>query len=144
MKCNGTMKLTFLFFSLTITLLSSVCHKWQWRIQGRGPGGRPLPYFWTKLRPDVFLRPPPPPYLRVGMPPPPPPPLPLSEGLDPPLNGVGEGHRCCSRLNLKISLKISYEWVGQANWFNYTDLLAATGKNCVWSGLYLTNYWTQI
>ena len=52
-----------------------------------GAGGAPPPLVWTKLRPDFFLRPPPTPYPRVWMTPPPPP---LSEGLDPPLNGLGQ------------------------------------------------------
>ena len=58
----------------------------QWRIQGRAP--RAPPYFSTKMRPEgpkkIFWETaPPPPHLRVWMTPPP---LPLSEGLDPPLN----------------------------------------------------------
>ena len=56
----------------------------QWQTQGRVPGFRPPPYFYTKLRPEepknFFWRlppPPPPPCLRVWMTG-----SPLSEGLD--------------------------------------------------------------
>ena len=55
----------------------------QWRIQRRGPGGPPSPYFWTKMRPEgpkkSFLETWPPTYLRVWMTGAPPS---LSEGLD--------------------------------------------------------------
>ena len=46
----------------------------QWRIQGRGPGGPPPPYFQTKLRPKVPKKL----FLEKGPPP-------LSEDFDPPL-----------------------------------------------------------
>ena len=74
------------------------CHKLQcccqWRIQGRGRGGRPSPYFWTTPPPLILESgwpslfpppspPPPPPPFFLGSadppsfpPPPPPPPLP--------------------------------------------------------------------
>ena len=65
--------------------------------KGGARGGRPSPYFWTKLRPEepkklflrknFLLRPGPP--LSQGLdkrPPPPPPHFPLSKDLDPPLS----------------------------------------------------------
>ena len=98
---------------------------------GGGEGEGPSLSFGPNWGPTFFWDRPPPLIQGSGWRPPSPLP-PLSEVLDPPLNGVGKGHRCCSRLNLKISLKTKFVWVGlaEANWFNYTDLVASTGKNC--------------
>ena len=104
-------------------------------INGRGRSrgearGAPPPLVLDQIEARLFFETAPPPLIQGSGWRPPSPPPPLSEVLDPPLNGVGEGHRCCSRLNLKISLKTKFVWVGlaEANWFNYTDLVASTGK----------------
>ena len=59
---------------------------------GERPRGARLPYFWTKLRPDGpkknSLRPPP--RLSLGLDDDRPSPPTLTEGLDPPLVGVGK------------------------------------------------------
>ena len=73
--------------------------------QGEGPGGAaPPPLVLDQIEAQLFFETAPP--LSKGLDDAPPPPL--SEVLDPPVNGVGEGHRCCSRLNLKISLKTKF------------------------------------
>ena len=77
---------------------------------GERPGGAPPPLVLDQIEARLFFETAPPLSKGLDDAPPPSPPPPLSEGLDPSLNGVGvgKGHRCCSRLNLKISLKTKF------------------------------------